>query len=117
VSAPFGRTWSCAPVTFTLNGTSEITCKRHVPKNQVQARLMTHSQIVGVVAAFLVAGAGIFVVVTSTSSERAQACERTCAEKGKAYLASPAGTVGRSIEGGRTSGESDHACTCIQGAK
>jgi len=74
---------------------------------------MTLTQSILVIAAFVTTGIGLFALGVSTSKDRAAGCERTCAAQNMAFIASPTGTVGNSIEGGKSPKEPDHACTCV----
>ena len=62
----------------------------------------------------IVVGVGIFFLTKGTSEAWQQTCMKQCREKGKDFIVAPAGTVGKSIEGGSNSTEPPYQCTCVQ---
>jgi hypothetical protein len=61
--------------------------------------VITRTQLLAIVAAFSVAALAQYILLRQSSTEQALACERTCAQQGKHFVAAPTGTVGRSVEG------------------
>jgi hypothetical protein len=73
---------------------------------------MPKSQMLVVAAAFLLAGFGLYALLTHNSSRSADACRQVCTAQGKTFIVTPPGTAGRMVDGTNTKDETNKACTC-----
>jgi hypothetical protein len=62
---------------------------------------------------FLAAGVALMLVQQSATKSEEQECMHQCHAAGKDYVYAPAGTVGRSIEGGRDWSDPPNNCQCV----
>ena len=74
---------------------------------------MTLSQKIMGLCVFLAAGVTLMLVQESATTSGAQQCKAQCDAEGKDYVYAPAGTVSRSVEGGRNWNDPPDDCRCV----